>query len=72
MSLPLRWRECAIQLMRYGVRFAGIGHTGHSDATLLRQKYHGGDEDDRARERQPWLLRQLLTNAAIAASRVGS
>jgi hypothetical protein len=33
-------------------RSAGIGHTGHSDATLLRQKYHGGDEADRARERE--------------------
>jgi hypothetical protein len=40
--------------MPYGVRFTDIGHTGHSDwATLVRQKYRHGDEDDRASEREP-------------------
>jgi len=45
MSLPLPWREWAIQLMRYGVRFIDIGHMGQSDATLLSH----GDEYDRAK-----------------------
>ena len=52
--MPLRWREWAVHLIRYGVRFTDIGHTGHSDwATLVRQKYRHGDEDDRASEREP-------------------
>jgi hypothetical protein len=46
MSLPLRWREWAIPLMRYGERFSELGHTGQSNATLLSH----GDEDDRASE----------------------
>jgi len=48
MSLPLPWRESAIQLMRYGVRFIDIGRTGHSE----RQRYRDGDEDDRASKRE--------------------
>jgi hypothetical protein len=57
MSLPLQWREWAFHLMRYGVRFAGIGHTGHSDATLLSD----GDEDDRASEREPLAFAPALS-----------
>jgi len=45
MSLPQRWREWAIPLMRYGVRFIDIGHMGQPDATVLSH----GDEDDRAK-----------------------
>jgi hypothetical protein len=48
MSLPQQWREWATFLMRYGVRFTDIGHTGRSE----RQKYNAGDEDDRASERE--------------------
>jgi hypothetical protein len=59
MSLPLPWREWAIQLMRYGVRFIDIGHMGQSDATLLSH----GDEDDRASEREP------LTSAPAISER---
>ena len=73
MSLPLRRREWAVQLMPYGVRFTDIGHTGHPDwATLVRQKYRHGDEDDRASEREPLAPAPLLSNAAVAASCVGS
>jgi hypothetical protein len=57
--LPLQWREWAISLMRYGVRFIDIGHMGHSDATLLSH----GDEDDRASERE------ILTSAPALSER---
>jgi hypothetical protein len=49
MSLQLLWRGWAIQPMRYTVRFTDIGLTEHSE----RQKYRGGDEEDRASEREP-------------------
>src|SRR5262245_19367822 len=48
MSLQLQWREWATPLMRSGVRFTDIGHTGHSE----RQKYLDGDEEDRASKRE--------------------
>src|SRR5262245_43843760 len=48
MSLPLQWREWAISMMRYGVRFTDIGRTGHSE----RQKYRDGDEEDGASKRE--------------------
>jgi hypothetical protein len=63
--LPLQWREWAIPLMRYGVRFIDIGHMGQSDATLLSH----GDEDDRASERDrdltAWLRMQSYANASL-------
>ena len=52
-----QWREWAIPLMRYDVKFLDIGHTGPSDATLLNH----GDEDDRASEREPLASSPVLS-----------
>ena len=63
MNLPRQWRGWAIQLMRYGVSFTDIGHTGHSNYASLRKtidrtisrgaSLDGRDALERASSRKP-------------------
>jgi hypothetical protein len=63
MNLPRQWRGWAIQLMRYGVSFTDIGHTGHSNYATLRKtidrtisrgaSLDGRDALERASSRKP-------------------
>ena len=75
MSLPPQWQKWAIPLMQYGVRFSELGYTGDSNNRALpRQKsrHHGNDQEEGSASERKLLAysrRQLLANAAIAASR---
>jgi hypothetical protein len=74
MSLPPQWQKWAIPLMQYGVRFSELGHTGGSNRSLPTVTAATTKRTAPQASVKPlaYSRRQLLANAAIAASRVAS